>query len=55
MGEALTTLRSRYGEDFSAVLDTARVWVNGDEPHSGADTPLRDDDELAVLPPVSGG
>jgi len=31
------------------------VWVNGDEPEAGEATPLRDDDELAVLPPVSGG
>jgi molybdopterin converting factor small subunit len=37
------------------VLGTARVWVNGDEPEQGNDTVLRDDDEVAVLPPVSGG
>jgi molybdopterin converting factor small subunit len=29
------------------------VWVNG-EPASPND-PVRDDDEVAVLPPVSGG
>jgi molybdopterin converting factor small subunit len=48
-------LRARYGSDFAAVLETARVWVNGDEPDAGDATPLLDDDELAVLPPVSGG
>jgi molybdopterin converting factor small subunit len=37
------------------VLENARVWVNGDEPADGDATPLRDDDEVAVLPPVSGG
>jgi molybdopterin converting factor small subunit len=37
------------------VLEHARVWVNGDEPADGDATPLRDDDEVAVLPPVSGG
>lgn len=55
MGEALATLRERYGPEFAAVLATSRVWVNGDEPADGDDTTLRDDDELAVLPPVSGG
>jgi MoaD family protein len=44
----------RYGTEFEAVLRTARVWVNGDEP-AGTDSPLADDDEVAVLPPVSGG
>ena len=45
----------RYGDDFVAVLATARVWVNGDEPADGLHTALRDGDEVAVLPPVSGG
>jgi molybdopterin synthase sulfur carrier subunit len=45
----------RYGEGFAQVLATARVWVNGDEPVSGPSTALRPDDEIAVLPPVSGG
>ena len=33
----------------------ARVWVNGDEPADGRATRLADGDEVAVLPPVSGG
>ena len=45
-----TAIRSRR------VLATARVWVNGDEPGSAAShASLHDDDEIAVLPPVSGG
>ena len=37
------------------MLDNARVWINGDEPAGGDATPLRAGDEVAVLPPVSGG
>jgi len=45
----------RYGEPFARVLTTARVWINGDEPEADRATALDDDDEIAVLPPVSGG
>jgi molybdopterin synthase sulfur carrier subunit len=55
VGEALDVARSSYGTEFSAVLATARLWVNGDEPLDGEASTLRDGDELAVIPPVSGG
>ena len=44
-----------YGSTFAAVLRNRRVWVNGDEPADGRATRLADGDEVAVLPPVSGG
>lgn len=53
VGEVLDQARGRFGEAFSAVLAGCRVWVNG-EP-SDPSTPLYDGDEVAVLPPVSGG
>jgi molybdopterin converting factor small subunit len=51
----LAAARARYGDAFHDVLGTARVWVNGDEPVDGEATSLSDGDEVAVLPPVSGG
>jgi MoaD family protein len=55
VGALLDAAGSAYGPTFRAVLATARVWVNGDEPASGRATRLDDGDEVAVLPPVSGG
>lgn len=55
LGAFLDAAVDRYGDDFAAVLQRCRVWVNGDEPADGDDTALGADDEVAVLPPVSGG
>ena len=49
----LSQARERFGEAFGAVLDRSRIWVNG-EPAEPS-TPLAPGDEVAVLPPVSGG
>jgi len=43
----------RYGQRFVDVLPTCRIWVNGDD--ADESTPVGDNDEIAVLPPVSGG
>lgn len=45
----------RYGDGFASVLASSRVWINGDEPAAERATVLAPDDEVAVLPPVSGG
>lgn len=51
--EVLASAEERYGDRFRDVLTSCRVWVNGDE--VGVDTVVGPDDEVAVLPPVSGG
>lgn len=43
----------RYGDAFGEVLAGSRVWVNG-EPAQECQS-LGEYDEVAVLPPVSGG
>jgi molybdopterin converting factor small subunit len=53
VGAVLGEARARYGPDFAAVLAGSRVWRNG-EP-AGDDEAVGDGDEVAVLPPVSGG
>jgi len=53
VGAVLGEARHRYGERFDAVLPTCRIWVNG-EPADELDA-IGSADELAVLPPVSGG
>lgn len=55
LGELLAEARTTYGDEFTAVLASSRVWVNGDEAADGDATQLADGDEVAVLPPVSGG
>lgn len=49
----LAAARQRYGTAFTDVLGTCRIWVNG-EPATPS-TPVAGTDEVAVLPPVSGG
>jgi sulfur-carrier protein len=53
VGEVLDTAVARFGRDFERGLDHSRVWVNGD-PAEVAST-VGSGDEVAVLPPVSGG
>jgi molybdopterin converting factor small subunit len=53
VAEVLEHARARYGTAFGAVLDTCRVWVDGEE--ATDDTPVTETSEVAVLPPVSGG
>jgi molybdopterin converting factor small subunit len=53
VGEVLAAAADRYGPGFAAVLATCRVWVNGEVTDPSA--AVGENDEVAVLPPVSGG
>jgi molybdopterin converting factor small subunit len=51
--EVLDVAVARFGPSFAEVLPTCRVWLNGDT--ANLDDPVTGDDEVAILPPVSGG
>lgn len=53
VGDVLDQAVARYGPEFASVLATCRVWLNGDAADRA--TPVSASDEVAVLPPVSGG
>jgi molybdopterin converting factor small subunit len=53
VGDVLAAAGDRFGAGFREVLATAQVWRNG-EPCASSD-PVAEGDEVAVLPPVSGG
>lgn len=53
VGEVLDQAVGRFGPRFAAVLPQCRIWLNGEraERHQA----VGPQDEVAVLPPVSGG
>ena len=53
VGDVIDAASLQFGDTFRRGLDSAKVWVNGD-PADGA-TPVGDTDEIALIPPVSGG
>lgn len=53
VGAALDIAVSKFGERFEAGLGSAQVWVNGDQ--ADRNTEVSATDEIALIPPVSGG
>jgi MoaD family protein len=53
VAEVLEEARRRYGKGFADVLGYSAVWLNGSP--ADPESPVHAGDEIAVLPPVSGG
>jgi MoaD family protein len=53
VADVVAAAAARYGDAFVELLPTCRIWLNGDEVDPS--TPVGESDEVAVLPPVSGG
>ena len=51
--QLLAEADERYGADFVVIRAASRIWLNGDA--ATGDEPIGASDEVAVLPPVSGG
>ena len=53
VADVIAAANDKFGEHFATLVTTCRVWVNG-EP-AEMDTAVTPNDEVALLPPVSGG
>ena len=53
VGEMLMWASATFGPAFEQVLASSRVWVNGEA--AEPDWLVVDTDEVAILPPSSGG
>jgi molybdopterin synthase sulfur carrier subunit len=49
----LAAATARYGDYFAAVVAVSSIWVNGEAAEQNS--PVGPQDEVTVLPPVSGG
>ena len=53
VGEVVAAACDKFGDHFAALIPTCKIWVNGDP--AEMDTAIDERDEVAILPPVSGG
>ncbi len=53
VGDVLDEAVHRFGDPFAAVLAGSKVWLNGSPAERAME--VSSGDEVAVLPPVSGG
>jgi molybdopterin converting factor small subunit len=53
VAEVLRVAEAQFGRPFVDVVAESRIWVNGEA--ARRDTHVADADEIAILPPISGG
>jgi len=53
VGEVLDAAVGRFGARLAEVIGVSAIWLNGEA--AGRDQAVSQADEIAVLPPVSGG
>ncbi len=53
VGEIIANAEERFGADFARVVAVSAIWLNGQAVE--LDASVGDDDEVAIIPPVSGG
>lgn len=53
VGAAIDAAVAAFGEPFAGVVGMCRVWLNGEQ--AERTDPVKSGDEVALLPPVSGG
>ncbi len=53
VGEIIDRAVTHFGPEFGVLVPLCRVWVNGDTADRAVE--VGPDDEVALLPPVSGG
>lgn len=53
VAEIIASATSRFGPGFADVVAASRLWVNGES--ATPDQAVGPSDEIAVVPPISGG
>ena len=53
VGDIIAAASEKYGDDFSAGVETSRVWINGES--AALTDAVGESDEVVLIPPVSGG
>ena len=53
VGEVLDNACKEFSDEFAELVPICRIWVNGIT--ADRDTAVTESDEVALLPPVSGG